>query len=331
MSEPVLEVEDLVIGVRRPHGDRFTAVDGVSFVVGPGESFGIVGESGSGKSLTLRAIISLLPAAATLERGTIRLGGVELATSGAAARRSRRGRMAMVFQDPLSALDPVHTIGQQVAEVPRRVLGRSRADSRRRAVELLGLVGVPAPERRADAYPHQLSGGLRQRVAIAMALASEPALLLCDEPTTALDVTVQAQVLDLLDELRNRLALAVVFVSHDLGVIRQVCSTLAVMYTGRIVEVGPTDELLRGPRHPYTLGLLDAVVDLEDALGAPRPIPGSLPDPSHLPSGCSFRPRCTLETPECADAVPPLDAVPGSPVARRSACVHAGMVATPWR
>ena len=219
---PILEVRDLCVSIGR--GDsRFTAVDGISFSVNAGDAFGIVGESGSGKSLTLRAIMALLPTSARLDSGVVVVEGEELATAGHAARVQRRARVAMVFQDPLSALNPVRTIGDQVAEVPRRVLKRSRSESRRRAIELLGLVGVPDPARRFDAYPHELSGGMRQRVAIAMALAAEPAILLCDEPTTALDVTVQAQVLDLIDKLRVELDLAVVFVSHDLGVVRELC------------------------------------------------------------------------------------------------------------
>ena len=233
---------------------RYVAVRDVSFEVPAGGSLGVVGESGSGKSLTLRALMALLPPGVRAERGVVELAGEALPFAGPGARRARRGRLAMVFQDPLSGLDPVHTVGAQVAEVPRRVLGASAAASRRRAVELLRLVGMPDPERRAHAFPHQLSGGMRQRVLIAMALASEPKVLLCDEPTTALDVTVQAQVLELLDDLRRRLGVAVVFVSHDLAVVRQVADELAVMYTGRVVETGPADEVLRPPGPPVHLG-----------------------------------------------------------------------------
>jgi oligopeptide/dipeptide ABC transporter ATP-binding protein len=332
MSTPFLEVRNLRVSVARGNA-RFVAVNDVSFSVEAGDAFGIVGESGSGKSLTLRAIMALLPVAARIESGEVLLDGEALALSGRGARAQRRGRVTMVFQDPLSALNPVRKIGDQVAEVPRHVLGRSRGESRRRALELLGLVGIPEPARRAEAYPHQLSGGMRQRVAIAMALGAEPSLLLCDEPTTALDVTVQAQVLDLIDKLRRELGLAVLFVSHDLGVVRELCRDVAVMYTGRLVETGPTTELLQTPRHPYTLGLLEAVVDLDDAVGELRPIGGALPDPLHLPSGCTFHPRCPLATEECSLSVPPLmpvsDASPVGVQPRESACFHFDLVAPP--
>jgi len=328
----ILEVRDLCVSIGRGDG-RFTAVDGISFSVNAGDAFGIVGESGSGKSLTLRAIMALLPTSAHLDSGAVLVEGEELATAGHAARVQRRARIAMVFQDPLSALNPVRTIGDQVAEVPRRVLKRSRTESRRRAIELLGLVGVPDPARRFDAYPHELSGGMRQRVAIAMALAAEPAILLCDEPTTALDVTVQAQVLDLIDKLRVELDLAVVFVSHDLGVVRELCQDVAVMYAGRFAETGPTSDLLGRPRHPYTLGLLRAVVDLDDQVGTLRPIGGTLPDPLHLPSGCAFHPRCPLATAECRTNVPPLihlDVASSSDASSRaSACFHHDLVEAP--
>jgi oligopeptide/dipeptide ABC transporter ATP-binding protein len=326
-----LEVDNVTVSVRR--GDeRFNAVESVSFCVEAGEAFGIVGESGSGKSLTLRAIMALLPSSARLSDGEMLLEGHELAATGRDARSQRRGRMAMVFQDPLSALNPVRTIGRQISEVPRRVLGRSRAESRQRAIELLGLVGVPDPLGRFDAYPHQLSGGMRQRVAIAMALAAEPTVLLCDEPTTALDVTVQAQILDLIDKLRVDLGLSVLFVSHDLGVVRELCQNVAVMYAGRVVESGPTPELLRTPRHPYTLGLLRAVVDLEDPIGSLHPIGGTLPDPVHLPAGCAFHPRCPLATAECRTSVPPLVPVDSHSTGRQvrmSACFHHDQVGTP--
>jgi oligopeptide/dipeptide ABC transporter ATP-binding protein len=328
-----LEIRDLTISVARGR-ERFNAVERVSFSLDAGDAFGVVGESGSGKSLTLRAIMALLPGGARVEEGEIVLDGQVLAQKGRRARTERRARVAMVFQDPLSALNPVRTIGAQVAEVPRHVLGQSRSASRQRALELLGLVGIPEPARRAESFPHQLSGGMRQRVAIAMALASEPTLLLCDEPTTALDVTVQAQVLDLIDKLRDEFSLGVLFVSHDLGVVRELCQRVAVMYTGRVMESGLTPELLQRPLHPYTLGLLKAVVDLDDEVGEVHPIGGSLPDPLALPSGCSFHPRCQLATAECKGAVPPLVRVqPPESVAtstsRESACLHFDLVSMP--
>ena len=230
--------------------------------------------------------------------------------------------MAMVFQDSLSALNPVQTVGAQIAEVPRRVLKMSRKAAWERTVELLALVGIPSPERRAHAYPHQLSGGMRQRVAIAIALAAEPEVLLCDEPTTALDVTVQAQVLELIGDLQVRLRLAMVFVSHDIAVVRQVCDDIAVMYTGRIVETGPAEKVLAHPRHPYTRALLGAVIDLDDDLAPAAPIPGSLPDPGEIPAGCSFHPRCPLAGPECQLARVPLVQLEYPDADRWSACLH---------
>jgi oligopeptide/dipeptide ABC transporter ATP-binding protein len=326
VSAPVLSVRDLVVRVDRG-SSSFRAVDGISFDLEAGSALGLVGESGSGKSLALRAMMALTPRSVSVESGTVLLDGVELPLHGREARRSRRGRMAMVFQDPGSALDPVQRVGDQIAEVPQRVLGMSRARSRDRAVELLGLVGIPDPARRAHAYPHQLSGGMRQRVVIATALATDPSVLLCDEPTTALDVTVQAQVLDLIDEMRSRLKLALVFVSHDLAVVRQLCENLAVMYTGRLVETGPTEQVLARPLHPYTLGLLDAIVDLDDPIASLHPIPGALPDVTRLPSGCTFHPRCPFATAECVAARPPLAPLEGVSDERETACFHADQLA----
>ena len=321
MSAAVLSVSGLTVSVGRG-AQRYLAVDHVGFEVPAGGSLGVVGESGSGKSLTLRALMALLPPGTRAEGGVVALAGEPLAFNGPGARRSRRGRLAMVFQDPLSGLDPVQTVGAQVAEVPRRVLGTSRATARQRAIELLRLVGLPDPERRSHVFPHQLSGGMRQRVLIAMALASEPKVLLCDEPTTALDVTVQAQVLELLDDIRRRFGVAVVFVSHDLAVVRQVSDQLAVMYTGRIVETGPTTDVLGHPGHPYTLGLLEAVVDLDDVDRMPQAIPGLLPDLARLPTGCSFHPRCRFASDDCAGEVPALRPLLADDDERRTACKY---------
>jgi oligopeptide/dipeptide ABC transporter ATP-binding protein len=323
---PVLSVRDLVVRVDRAAGS-FRAVDGVSFDLEAGGALGLVGESGSGKSLALRAMMALTPRSVVVESGTVLLDGVELPMRGRGARRARRGRMAMVFQDPGSALDPVQRVGDQVAEVPQRVLGLSRRRARERAVELLGLVGIPDPAARAHAYPHQLSGGMRQRVVSATALATDPSVLLCDEPTTALDVTVQAQVLDLIDEMRSRLDLALVFVSHDLAVVRQLCENLAVMYTGRLVETGPTERVLAQPLHPYTLGLMEAIVDLDDPVASLHPIPGALPDVTRLPSGCTFHPRCPFASAECLVERPPLETFGAVEDDRATACWHADQLA----
>jgi oligopeptide/dipeptide ABC transporter ATP-binding protein len=339
MSSDALTVSGLSLSINaRGGGGGARVVDGVSFAVAKGGALGIVGESGSGKSLTLRAIMALLPAAVQLDAGTVSLAGQPLALAGRAARRQRRGRLAMVFQDALSALDPVHTVGSQVAEVGRCVRGLSRARAWENTIELLDLVGIRDPRRRAHAYPHELSGGMRQRVMLAIALATEPDVLLCDEPTTALDVTVQAQVLELLDDLRRRLQLALVFVSHDLAVVRELCEELAVMYAGRIVETGPTASLLARPLHPYTLGLLQATVDVDERERLPQPIPGNIPDPGRLPAGCSFHPRCRLATEECARTDVKLVVIGDSEGSRgrgrgggerASACIHWDRVSEP--
>jgi oligopeptide/dipeptide ABC transporter ATP-binding protein len=333
-AAPLLDVTGLSVRAgRRRRSHR--VVDDVSLRLPAGRALGIVGESGSGKSMTLRALMALLPSTAWPESGEVRLDGKPLPLSGRAARASRRRRMAMVFQDSLSALDPVQPIGAQIAEVPRTLHGLSRRAAWAEALELLELVGIPSPATRARAYPHQLSGGMRQRVAIAIALATRPQVLLCDEPTTALDVTVQAQVLDLIRRLRAQLGLALVFVSHDIAVVEQVCDDIAVMYAGRIVESGPAAGVLARPAHPYTRALLDAVIDLGVPAGTARPVAGVLPDPSRLPSGCTFHPRCPLAGPECRlEPVPLLpvadtaaEAGPGP--ARLSACLHRDQVSEP--
>jgi oligopeptide/dipeptide ABC transporter ATP-binding protein len=322
---PFLEVEDLAVEIRR-HKTAFRAVDGVSFRVERGGALAIVGESGSGKSLTLRAIMGLLPPSGRVVAGRVLLDGVELpaATRGRGRGHRQRERMSIIFQDALSALNPVATVGHQIAEAPRHVLGLSRAGARRRALELLRQVAIPDPQRRYGAYPHELSGGTRQRVMIAIALSSDPSILLCDEPTTALDVTIQTQILALLADLRRERGLSVVFVTHDLGVVGQVAEQLGVMYTGRLVETGPAADVLAAPRHPYTAGLLAAALDVDTPEHQPVAIPGSLPDPLRLPSGCTFHPRCSFATAECVTTEVHLEPVgPG----RQSACLHSAALA----
>ncbi len=322
---PILEVEDLVVEIRR-HRRTFRAVNGVSFSLERGGALAIVGESGSGKSLTLRAIMGLLPNGGRVASGRVLIAGTELdpAAQGHGRGHHQAERMSIIFQDALSALNPVASVGHQIAEAPRHVLGLSRRAAKHRALELLRQVGIPDPGRRYGSYPHELSGGTRQRVMIAIALSSDPSILLCDEPTTALDVTIQTQILALLADLRSERGLSLVFVTHDLGVVGQVAEELAVMYTGRFVETGPTSAVLDAPRHPYTAGLLAAALDVDTPDREPLVIPGSLPDPFQLPSGCTFHPRCELATPECVTTEVALEPVgPG----RRTACLHSELLA----
>src|SRR5215472_1508662 len=300
---PLAEVSNLTVRFVSREATVY-AVNGVSFSVRPGEVLCILGESGSGKTVTLRALMRLLPRQADIG-GSIRIAGEEvLAMSPPTLRALRGGLVSMVFQEPMTALDPVYTIGQQITETLRRHTDCSRAAATARALELLELVRIPSPERRLAAYPHELSGGLRQRAMIAMALCCNPRLLLADEPTTALDATVQIQVLVLLRRLQRELGMGMIFVTHDLGVAAEIADTVAVMYAGRIVESGPAARVLQAPAHPYTAGLLASTVH-----GQPRErdidaIPGSPPDLRRLPPGCSFAPRCPRRIAECRRAVP---------------------------
>ncbi|WP_428489597.1 ABC transporter ATP-binding protein [Rhodopila sp.] len=298
------EVEDLKVRFVSREA-TVHAVNGVSFTVRPGEVLCILGESGSGKSVTLRALMRLLPDRARVE-GRINVVGQDVPSlSKRALGDLRGGLVSMVFQEPMTALDPVYTVGQQIIEAVRRHTGCDRRAARARALELLELVRVPSAERRLDAYPHELSGGLRQRAMIAMALSCKPQLLLADEPTTALDATVQVQVLILLRRLQRELGMGMIFVTHDLGVAAEIADTIAVMYAGRIVESGPVAQVLSSPAHPYTAGLLASTVH-----GQPRDrdidaIPGSPPDMRRLPRGCAFAPRCPRRMQACLDGVPP--------------------------
>jgi peptide/nickel transport system ATP-binding protein len=306
-AEPVLEVSGLTTRFRR--GSRaVTAVDSVSFAVRRGECVGLVGESGSGKSTVALSLTRLLPAGGRVESGTVRLNGREMLSLDEAALRQIRGNeVGTVFQDPMSALNPTMTIGRQIMEPLRLHRHASGSEARARALEVLELVGVPRPAERLAAYPHQLSGGLRQRVMIAIALACEPQLLIADEPTTALDVSIQAQILDLIEDLRERLSMAVILITHDLGVVATRTDRVMVMYAGRIVERARTAELLGRLRHPYTEALIEAVPRLDRDRREPlRAIPGQPPDPAELPSGCAFHPRCRHAQAECASVVPVL-------------------------
>jgi oligopeptide/dipeptide ABC transporter ATP-binding protein len=305
---PLLSVRDLTLGVRRGRGqDPTVIVDGVSFDIAAGEKFGIVGESGSGKSMTLRAIANLLPKGVEVLSGRMSYAGEDLVGMPQKRRRVLMGpEIAMIFQEPMTALNPVMRVGDQIAEGPKRYLGMGRREAARYAVEMMARTGIPDPTRRARAYPHELSGGLRQRIMIAMALSCKPKLLLCDEPTTALDVTVQHQVLRLLEQLCAETGSALAFVTHDLAVVNQTCTDLAVMYAGRIVETGPVKGVFGNPRHPYSRGLLDSAPDFDQPERELVPIPGFPPNLAARPDGCAFAPRCGFAVDDCLSSAPPL-------------------------
>ena len=320
MTAPLLEINNLVTAFHTPAG-RVPAVDGVSLSIERGKTLGLVGESGCGKSVTAMSILRLVAAPGVIEAGEILLrdasGGVlNLVTlPEPRLREVRGGRIGMIFQEPMTSLNPVFTVGDQIAEAVLLHRDVSRAEARGRALEMLELVRMADPKRRLDEYPHQLSGGMRQRVVIAMALACEPDLIIADEPTTALDVTIQAQILDLLADLRQRLGTAILLITHDLGVVAETCDDVAVMYAGRIVEQAPAAALFAKPRHPYTIGLLAARPERGSragkkaghAAGRLRTIPGMVPAPQHFPAGCRFHPRCAFaRLPECAGAMPEL-------------------------
>jgi peptide/nickel transport system ATP-binding protein len=303
-QEQVARVDDLKVRFVGREGS-VAAVNGVSFGVGAGKVLAILGESGSGKSVTLRALLRLLPARARIE-GRIRVAGHDMTALDEAGLRQVRGsKVAMIFQEPMIALDPVFSIGVQIAETIVRHEGVSYQVANRRALELLEMVQIPSAARRLTSYPHELSGGMRQRAMIALALSCRPALLLADEPTTALDVTVQIQIILLLRQLQRDLDMAVIFVTHDVGVAVEVADEIAVMYAGRFVELGPTETVIGSPAHPYTAALLTSTV-LASAFGKRlEAIPGMPPDLRALPQGCSFEPRCRFADERCRGAVPP--------------------------
>ncbi|HEX3560469.1 MAG TPA: ABC transporter ATP-binding protein [Pyrinomonadaceae bacterium] len=287
------------------------AVEGVSFHVDEGELLGLVGESGCGKSITALSLMRLVGPPGRVVGGEVWFGGENLLTVSEERMREIRGDdIAMIFQDPMTSLNPVYTVGEQIAEALRLHRGLSRKQAREAAVGAMREVSIPDPARRADDYPHQLSGGMRQRVMIAMALACDPKLLIADEPTTALDVTIQAQILELIDELRRTRNLAVLLITHDLGVVAEVADRVAVMYTGRIVEESPVEELFARPKHPYTEGLLRSVPKLTGAgvekVERLQTIEGTVPKPTNLPTGCHFAPRCPHRMPRCTEGDIPL-------------------------
>ena len=319
VSQSLLQVKDLHVQIASRRG-TVRAVDGVSLEVPAGEAVGLVGESGSGKSMTLRAMLGVLPPEARVTAGQVILDGVDLTQLGNNELNKIRGpRIAMIFQEPMSALNPVMRVGSQIAEGPQVHLGMNRRQSAERALELMRRVGIPDPERRFRSFPHEFSGGMRQRVMIAIALSCEPALILCDEPTTALDVTIQDQILRLLARLCRESGTSLVFVTHDLPVVAQICHQLAVMYAGKIVERGTVEEVLTQPRHPYTLGLVRSAPDVDHPRSSLVAIPGAPPSLVNPPAGCRFHPRCKFAEDDCTVSDPPLRLIDAG---HATACLH---------
>jgi peptide/nickel transport system ATP-binding protein len=325
-SAPLLEVRDLRVHFVTDRG-TVKAVDGVSWMVNEGETLAIVGESGSGKSVSAMTILGLIQSPpATFPTGDIFLRGKSLMKMPEKQQRKLRGReIAMIFQDPLTALNPVFKVGDQIAEMVRNHQKVSKVVARRRALDLLGEVGIPNPGVRLNQYPHEFSGGMRQRAMIAMALANDPQVLLADEPTTALDVTVQAQIMALLVKLQEDRNTAIVLITHDLGVVASHADRINVMYAGRIVEAGTTDEIFYQPRHAYTFGLLSSLARMDHRRQERlTPIKGVPPSLANVPPGCPFHPRCRFATDACVVAIPPLEAVAGN--GHLAACVHSDRV-----
>jgi peptide/nickel transport system ATP-binding protein len=314
-TEALLAVDDLTVDFATRRG-ALTAVRGVSFSIAAGEVLGLVGESGAGKSVTGAAIIGLIDPPGRIASGRVLLGGRRIDDLPPAAMRKVRGReIGAVFQDPLTALDPLYSVGRQLVETIRAHLDVTEAQARERALALLADVGIPAPAGRFAHYPHQFSGGMRQRVVIALALAAGPRLIIADEPTTALDVSIQAQIIGLLARLAREHRTAVLLITHDMGVVAEIASRIAVMYAGRIVEIGPVDDVIHRPRHPYTAGLMGSIPTVRARRDRLVQIEGAMPRLTALPSGCAFHTRCMRARPNCASLVPQLARLGASDVA----------------
>jgi len=302
----LLQVQDLVVEFPNRHG-TLRALDGISFDIAPGEILGVVGESGAGKSLTGAAIIGLLEPPGRIASGQIRLQGERIDQLSADQMRHIRGRkIGAIFQDPLTSLNPLYSVGRQLTETIQAHLPVSASEARARAIQLLVDTGIPAAEQRIDHYPHQFSGGMRQRVVIALALAAEPQLIVADEPTTALDVSIQAQIISLLKRICKERGAAVMLITHDMGVIAETCDRVAVMYAGRIAEIGPVQEVIHQPAHPYTAGLMASIPDMDSDRERLNQIDGAMPRLNAIPSGCAFNPRCGQKVPRCTQERPEL-------------------------
>ena len=322
-KRPLLELKQLKTHFFSEEGTA-RAVDGVTYTLLEGETLGVVGESGCGKSVTALSVMGLVPQPpGRIVGGQILFRGVDLLGYDEAQMREIRGNeIAMIFQEPMTALNPVFTVGNQIVEAVRLHQGLDRSAARMRAIEMLTRVGIPSPESRVDEYPHQLSGGMRQRVMIAMAMSCDPALLIADEPTTALDVTIQAQILDLMRHLQETEGMSMLLITHDLGVVAETAQHVAVMYAGKVVEYAAADDLFAKPRHPYTIGLLRSLPDMGQIGERLETIPGIVPSAFRFPSGCRFRTRCTLASDVCTQEEPPLLPVEGSGPGHTVACHH---------
>ena len=320
MSDPILSVRDLVTRFYTDEG-TVKAVDGSSFDLHEGETLGIVGESGSGKSVTALSVMRLIDDPGRIEDGSVRYRDEELLDKSEAEMRSIRGNeISMMFQDPMTSLNPVFTIGEQISRVILRHQDVSKQEARERTIALMEDVGIPEPEARVDSYPHQFSGGMRQRALLAMAISCEPDVLIADEPTTALDVTIEAQIFEVLDGLQDKYGMSIVLITHDLGVVAGTCDRVAVAYGGRIVERAGADDLFANPRHPYTRGLMRSIPTLRGDADRLVPVEGDVPNLAALPSGCSFHPRCPHATDACKAYDPELRSVEPD---REAACLHA--------
>ena len=320
-SDPLLEIENLKVIFHGDRGSATHAVDGLDLMIKRGHTLGLVGESGCGKTVTALSVMGLLPKASAEVSGRIRFDGAELLSLSDREMRNLRGdRLAMIFQEPMTSLNPSYSIGEQIAESLVHHRGLSRGAARARTIDLLRLVKIPSPEQRVDDYPHRLSGGMRQRAMIALALACDPELLIADEPTTALDVTIQAQILALMRDLRASTGVAIILITHHLGVVAEICDHVAVMYAGEIVEYASVDALFATPQHPYTIGLLGSIPRLDTNAEELAAIEGMVPSMAELPTGCRFAPRCPFVRERCKEAAPPLTNVgPG----HRSRCIRA--------
>jgi oligopeptide/dipeptide ABC transporter ATP-binding protein len=329
VTEPLLQLQDLKTHFFTDDG-VVRAVDGVSYEIGAGETLAVVGESGSGKSVTALSILKLVPSPpGRIVGGRVLFKGRDLAGISMAEMRKVRGKeISMIFQEPMTSLNPVYTCGEQIIEAVVLHEGVDRKAGRARAIEMLRLVGIPLPEQRVDEYPHQMSGGMRQRVMIAMALACRPAILIADEPTTALDVTIQAQILELLNRLQKELGMAVLLITHDLGVVAETADRVAVMYAGQVVEYCDVGATFKKPLHPYTAGLLASLPKLGVKQAVLRVIPGSVPNPAHFPRACRFHPRCPIAVDKCRTEDPPVLTFDGTHLSRcwRAPEIAAGTV-----